>query len=221
MRFELALILVLAFVVYGQEKPTDTPSEPIWPAKFTTKFDEVFNYPLVGEVKTKGSFYYNYNTKRYRVDRENGKGDRYCGLNGLKWLKNTPCSQYVVNGDRYIYYPELKECCYCCSSEHGCGILHPQWHKGAEFLGVVSYQGREAFKWDKPGLQSNFYYETLHDEPQNRIMLGIDQKPNDHQIFDPAAWSTEFNDAVLELPSICKKSNSCSIASTCTAARNI
>ena len=124
---------------------------------FTADFTEVFKYPLIGEIKTKGRFFYDYNSRRYRVDRDNGKGDRYCGLNGLKWLKNTPCSQYVVNGDRYIYYPDLKECCYCCSSQHGCGILHPQWHQDSVFMGEVNYNGYEAFKWDKKGLQSNFY----------------------------------------------------------------
>ncbi len=30
-------------------------------------------YPLVGSGNTQGDFYYNHETKQYRVDRENGK----------------------------------------------------------------------------------------------------------------------------------------------------
>jgi len=36
-------------------------------------------YPLIGSSTTTGEFYYNWILKKYRVDRENGKFDRYCG----------------------------------------------------------------------------------------------------------------------------------------------
>ena len=195
------------------------PKTPVWPVKFTQDFTETFNYPVVGKVTTTGTYYYNAETRRYRVHRENGRGDRYCGINGTKILKDTPCDQYVVNGDRYIHYPKLNECCYCCSAEHGCGILRRDWLSGAKFLGEVEYKGYSAYKWDKAGLQSNYYFETVGENPEDRIMLDMDQTPNDDQSFDPLTWSLTFNDSLLELPSICKKSNTCSFASTCTAVR--
>lgn len=34
---------------------------------------------------------------------------------------------------RYLIFPELNECCLCCASDMGCGILSPSWLDGAEF----------------------------------------------------------------------------------------
>ena len=38
---------------------------------------------------------------------------------------------------RYLIFPDLGECCSCCSAESGCGILDPNWLKGAEYVGQV------------------------------------------------------------------------------------
>ena len=215
MRFTIALLALIAISVIAD------PSEPRWPTKFTEQFHEEFDYPVIGKYETEGTFYYDAGSMRYRVDRDNGHGDRYCALNGGKIFKNTPCSHIVVDGDRYMYYPELDECCYCCSAEHGCGLLRTDWLSGATFEGEVEYQGYMAYKWDKPGLQSNIYIETAEENPLDRKMLDMDQQPNDDQLFYPNTWSTTFDSSVLELPSICKKENSCALASTCTAVRNV
>eukprot|EP00344_Euplotes_crassus_P007758 CAMPEP_0197017620 /NCGR_PEP_ID=MMETSP1380-20130617/79645_1 /TAXON_ID=5936 /ORGANISM="Euplotes crassus, Strain CT5" /LENGTH=213 /DNA_ID=CAMNT_0042444747 /DNA_START=73 /DNA_END=713 /DNA_ORIENTATION=+ len=209
--------------------------------KFSVDFSETFKYgPL--EKSTDGSFFYDAASGRYKISRENGHYDRYCGANGLKIFQNTPCEQIVdASGDRYIHYPEKDQCCFCCDAVHGCGILKPNWQQGAEFLGETEYngvsaykwdkgcgilkpnwqQGAEflgqteyngvpAYKWDKKGLQSNFYYETITENPEDRIMLNIDQKPNDNQVYDPATWDLDFDDSELELPSICDRRKSCS-----------
>ena len=197
------------------------PEHPRWPVKFMENFEEEFNYKIFSAIKTKGTFYYDAASNRYRVNRENGKGDRYCAFNGMKIFKDTPCDQYVdEKGDRYLHYPDLNECCYCCSAEHGCGILRQDWVSGATYVGEIEYNNLLAYKWDKKGLQSNFYIETASEDPLNRVMLNMDQQPNDIQVFDPETWSTSFDDSILDLPSICKKSNSCSLGSTCTAARH-
>ena len=77
--------------------------------------------PIIGSGSTTGTLYYDVNKNSYRVDRENGRYDRYCGT--VKKFKDTKCSHIVSNGDRYLYYPELNDCCYCCDSSNGCGIL--------------------------------------------------------------------------------------------------
>ena len=46
-------------------------SQPSFPNKFTQKFHETFSYLLL-KRETEGTFYYNYDLKKYRVDRENG-----------------------------------------------------------------------------------------------------------------------------------------------------
>ena len=35
--------------------------------------------------------------------------------------------------NRYLVFPELKECCLCCNAENGCGILSATWLNGAEY----------------------------------------------------------------------------------------
>ncbi|CAI2380783.1 unnamed protein product [Moneuplotes crassus] len=204
------LVLLVIVVIASCE-----PEHPRWPTKFTVDFSETFKYgPL--KRSTNGSFFYDAASGRYKITRENGHYDRYCGINGLKIFQNTPCEQIVdASGDRYIHYPKKNQCCFCCDSAHGCGILKPNWQQGAEFLGQTEYNGVPAYKWDKKGLQSNFYYETITENPEDRIMLNIDQKPNDNQVYDPATWDLDFDDSELELPSICDRRKSCSWASLC------
>eukprot|EP00882_Tetradesmus_deserticola_P020734 GHRQ01022404.1.p2 GENE.GHRQ01022404.1~~GHRQ01022404.1.p2 ORF type:complete len:132 (+),score=31.68 GHRQ01022404.1:1-396(+) len=69
------------------------------------------------------------------VHRANGQGDRYCM--SIHPRTNTPCTHLVVSGQRYLIFPELKQCCKCCSSAGGCGILAPTWLDAAEYTGQV------------------------------------------------------------------------------------
>jgi hypothetical protein len=163
--------------------------------------------------------YYDAANNRERVDRDNGRYDRYCGLNGMKQFQNTPCNQYIVDGDRYLHYPQKNECCYCCSSEHGCGIVKSTWLTGAQFVGVEEHNGVQTYKWNQKGLQDNFYFETIADKPADRIMVALYQEPNDLQDFSTAR-TLEVSEDIFALPSICNKTTTCSMASTCTAVRH-
>lgn len=63
----------------------------------------------------------------------------------------------MIQGKRYLHFPNLGQCCYCCDSANGCGILKPDWAADAEYLGnVVDETGRTVEKWDKKGVQSNY-----------------------------------------------------------------
>ena len=72
-----------------------------------------------------------------RVDRDNGQYDKFCGP------AETPskCSHFVVNGERYIYYPEHDDCCFCCDNDHGCGALTTDWMKDATYVGQKVVDG--------------------------------------------------------------------------------
>ena len=218
----LAITLTLLAVVSCKEnkefsKDSPPTSPPVWPNQFEQSFDETFTYPLVGTHTTKGKFFYDWTNKMYRVDRDNGHYDRYCGP--VYPFSNTPCSQIVTSGDRYLYFPQKDYCCYCCSSEHGCGILKPDWLSGASFIDYVTEQDGTVFeKWNKPGLQSNFYYATATD----RIMKKIDQQPNDTQDFDVSSFKSTISDPnVFNLPAKCKKDFACPFISACTAVRKM
>ena len=97
----------------------------------------------------------------------------------------------------------------CCTSAQGCGILKPDWTKGALF--VKEENGN--YKWNQKGLQDNFYVERKSDG----VMVQIDQVPNDTQNYDPASFKATVDPKVFELPSYCKGKGGCSYASTCQA----
>ena len=173
----------------------------------------------VGTYKTKGEFYYDATNNRYRVDRENGRGDRYCWLNGLKVFSNTPCSHIVSEGKRYLHYPEKKSCCYCCNAAQGCGILKPTWLTGADFKGEVNIDGQQAYLWDQHGLQPNLYYETIAENPLDRKQIETFQGSNDKQVFDTTTFSKSLPNDHMALPDECEAASACSYASVCSAVR--
>jgi hypothetical protein len=209
------IMYFLALIVVGSAQVNEFPR---WPDLFKQSFNETFKYPGGKEHYTTGTFYYNWEDRTYRVDRDNGRYDRYCGFNGMKQWKDTPCTQYVAGGDRFLFYPKLNECCYCCSAEHGCGILKPDWMTGASFIGIEDHNGVNSYKWDQKGLQHNYYFETVSEKSTDRVMLGIYQEPNDYQDFHLDRSIPNKSD--FTLPSQCKKSTKCSLISTCTAVRS-
>jgi len=86
------------------------PSDPVWPMQFYQEFNETSNY-IAGAHHAKGKYYYDLTNLSSRIDRDNGRYDLYCGINGARGFKDTPCTQLVVDGMMWIYYPEKKDCC--------------------------------------------------------------------------------------------------------------
>ena len=53
---------------------------------------------------------------------------------------------------RYLYFPNLSSCCYCCNSTAGCGVLEPNWAADATYVGVeIDHNGNSADKFEKSG----------------------------------------------------------------------
>lgn len=50
----------------------------------------------------------------------------------------TPCQSLTVSGNRWIVFPQRSQCCLCCTSAHGCGILAPDWLKESDYMGQAS-----------------------------------------------------------------------------------
>ena len=67
------------------------------------------------------------------------------------------------------------------------------------------------------GMQHNFYYETIAEDPAQRTMLALLQEPNDFQDF--YHLQTDLPSGVLDLPAVCSRDTACSLLSTCTAVR--
>ena len=74
------------------------------PHHYTQDFTETSNFYQIYKGSTKGKLYYSADKKMQRIDRENGMFDRYCGSTYL--LRNTPCTHYVDENQRYLHFPE-------------------------------------------------------------------------------------------------------------------
>ena len=204
---------LLITLVFASMLKADDPKAPVWPDVFTQSFVEDLSYPVIGTGTTKGTIYYDWTNKRYRVDRENGKWDRYCGT--IFKFRDLACSHIVVDGMRYLYFPEKNYCCMCCTAQHGCGLLKPNWLEGAEYEGEVQSEenGRVLEVFNKKGLQDNLAYF----DKETGTMARITQQPNDDQKYDVSSFQKTVDSKKLELPAECDPSKKCGTFTICSA----
>lgn len=185
---------------------------PSWPNLFQQDFSEKMIYSIF-KGTTNGTIYYDFQNLRYRIDRENGKFDRYCG--SVYKLTKTPCSHYVVDNMRYLHFPEKNHCCACCDSAHGCGILKPDWMKDGKLTEEYEKDGKQFQVWNKPGLQDNLM--TVVKKGNFWVMTEINQKPNDLLMFNPDSQTCVVDEKVFELPEGCDPEKKCTKFSFCGA----
>lgn len=120
--FAIATILVIAVSI----------NPPVWPDSFEVAFDETFVLDT-GSQHVNGIYYYDAAHNRSRADRFNGKYSKFCAA--LAENVTTPCTNLVVNGSRWVIFPQKSMCCKCCDAAHGCGILQKNWLNGSSDLG--------------------------------------------------------------------------------------
>lgn len=205
------LLLFLLFPLLSAQTPSSPLYFPTWSANFTEKV-----ITSKGKVHTTtGTSYYDSLSSSLRVDRETAGGDTFCSLNGLKILGfNGKCSHFVVNGNRYLYYPEEDECCLCCGDEDGCGMLRPNWLQNAEFLGETEHNGVQTYEWNQHGAEDNYYYETVAEEALDREIVSVYQGDSDLQDF--WGYSHYIPEGVFDLPTKCTRNTRCSVVSWCS-----
>jgi hypothetical protein len=127
----------------------------------------------------------------FRVDRNNGNFDHYCGT--VYWFANTPCTHLVRDGKRHLVFPEKKFCCKCCTV--GCGVVKPTWFQGGSAQGREDVNGTEAYKYTVAGVQNNYYYETAASKPKR-----LYQHPDSDMVWDSGYTESSIDPKVFELP---------------------
>ena len=204
------LLLIIALVALARAAD---PTAPDWPSRFSQTFNEDLTYPIIGTGKTSGTLYYDWAAKRYRVDRDNGKWDRYCGT--IFKFTDTPCSHIVVEGKRYLHFPDKNYCCMCCTDVGGCGLLKPDWMSGAVYEGEIIDEDTQVKLqvFNNKGLQDN---RVFYDEATGH-MTRIAQGTNDDQKYSVDSFNTDFADSILSLPAACDPNKQCSKFSICGA----
>lgn len=206
-------LLVLFLGIKGEWAGLEPPQ---WPLAFQATFTRSYLQPLANSfTNITGALYYNFTSAQLRIDLSNGRLDRYCGFNGGKSLLNTPCSQVVGQGQRYLVYPELGECCVCCSAQDGCGVLDFDWLRNATFVSSVDFGGREAFQWVLTIPEQTYtYYETAAEVPEDRVMLGLWTGEEEFNQYYDVQQSLPVG--YLSIPEQCLDAGSCSMLSSCS-----
>jgi hypothetical protein len=91
----------------------------------------------------------------------------------------------------------------------------PTWLQNATYLGQVVLNGTTCNKWQKDGLQTNYWYSTPAGVP-----CELDEVPNDYIYWEPSTYVVaEPNPSLFNLPNYCDPSNLCSELSVCGAVR--
>ncbi len=180
-------------------------SGPYLPKHFKQSYTEDEHYWKYTKGSTSGTIYYDLASKRQRVDKKNGKFDKFCG--SIFWYKDTPCSQIVNEGKAYMYFPEKNHCCMCCDESQGCGIYKYDIMADAEKVDDFIKDGVEYETWQKNGLQMTFISES-------KILVGYKEKYSDWN-FDPNSLTIDFDTSVFDLPDICDPKKKCRLISKC------
>jgi len=217
------ILLVVAVAVIGVAavlmQPTAEkldPEPPKWPEKFTQNFTEIAFWAS-GWYNTRGTMYYDWTNKLMREDRESGQWDKMCASQYPE--EDTPCSHFVNQGNRFLYYPDKNDCCLCCnstSSDEKCGMKSPDWLKNATYMEpfyVHLNNGTyiQAFKWE---LKPHYYYESMEVNPEDRMMIEWQVIPEDAKFFD-FKRSLDVPSDKMDLPSICKVDKKCEKGDEC------
>jgi hypothetical protein len=199
----LLLTLAVAVAVLAQ-----TP--PVWPVRFQQDFVESWTTTPYHDV---GKLWYDSERGMSRLDRSNGKFDPFCSS-----VSNatTPCTQLVRDSKRYLIYPLLRICCYCCDSAHGCGILKREWLSNSKFVGKEELSGQFFNKFTDTDAQTD-YWSAIDEKQTPRKLVEGSQIFKD---FIMNTYSEEYiSDATFALPSYCG-TNVCPETSRCARFRN-
>ncbi|XP_075251442.1 uncharacterized protein LOC142343927 [Convolutriloba macropyga] len=207
-------IFAVAFILgaKGVLGADSTPSPPQWPDQFVQNFTET-SFWASGWYQTEGTFYYDWTNKKMSIEKESGMWDRLCASEYPD--KDTPCTHYVDSGDRYLYFPEMKTCCYCCNSSDTCDMKSPDWLKDANYVNTFFVHSGDtyikAYKWEN---KPHYYYETTETEPEDRTMVEWQNIPID-ALFFKLERSLSVSSNMVDLPSICAKDKTCSKGDIC------
>ena len=94
---------------------------------------------------------------------------------------------------RWLVWPAISTCCWCCTDSFGCGVLRPDWVAAVN----GTYEGRAplktpwrgfsaADKWSAVGGQQNYYWQDGSGASPAPLML--QQGTDDYQWFDPSTF---------------------------------
>eukprot|EP00270_Netrium_digitus_P001911 TRINITY_DN12115_c0_g1_i1.p1 TRINITY_DN12115_c0_g1~~TRINITY_DN12115_c0_g1_i1.p1 ORF type:complete len:259 (+),score=32.19 TRINITY_DN12115_c0_g1_i1:186-962(+) len=196
----LSILLFLTFSplsAYSLHANDDdfVPLAPIWPVSFTASFNEEMYFVFV-TMTTSGEYFYDSLNKRLRIDRQNGIGDRFCGT--AYPFRNTQCSHIVLDGVRYLVFPDYSYCCKCCTAAQGCGTPDQDWLVNATYVGQDYIYGQKCSKWITGQGLTTYYWNTADGAPVRITVDSTEQMTFVHDSFQSS--DDALPDKIFELP---------------------
>jgi hypothetical protein len=184
-------------------------SPPLLPESFQIAVDETYIQNGT-HYRVNAQYYYEAAKNRSRVDRVNGRYNDYCG--SVLPNDTTPCTQLVTKGNRWIYFTGKRQCCLCCTSAQGCGILKRNWLEGATYIGRERLIDTYYDKWEKDG---HFGANTCWVTTDTNILRRIDDGNKHTSDFLIHTFQNKtFDDSYFAVPSYCNGTH-CPAASLC------
>jgi hypothetical protein len=198
--------------------PYHPPPPPVqWPYTFNASWNEQTTFTGVTKYSG-GNTLYNWNNgvnPSMVWARWDGWADPYCN-NSLPLPYDSQCQHIVSGGKRYLYYPILGQCCYCCNDAQGCGVPAYNFLGSSRYLGEDVYYGIDVKMWE---LGDYVYYETTETEPADRDWVAT-IATNDTYTY-VWSFSRTINDpSALEVPGLCSVAAACP-AGPCLARRTL
>ena len=189
----IILIFALAALVLSQ-------SPPVWPERFQQDFVESYTTTTNRDI---GKIWFDSKRNLQRTDRTNGRWDSFC--NTIQ-TSNTPCTHLVLNSNRWIIFPVIKQCCFCCNATNGCGILRRDWLMGSKFAGKEDLSGQTFDKFVDAEAQIDYWATTDSLQIPRKLIMGKAITKD----FIMNTFSTEYiADSVFAAPSFCNIANKC------------
>eukprot|EP00435_Cladocopium_sp_Y103_P010963 s530_g2.t2 len=131
----------------------------------------------------------------------------------------------TVGGFRYLYFPNVKDCCKCCTYTAGTyecgGPVGPQWLNNAtgnlQYLGREEILGRTCHKWSVEGVfpgHLNYYFEDV----ASGRPCGIDgynylrtpaEAADDQYLFEVDGLNLTVDPSTFRVPDVCRDSRYC------------
>ncbi|CAM5998909.1 unnamed protein product [Sphagnum balticum] len=146
------LVLLLAIASIGAGLGVEGKTGPIYDYPYQVPFDET--YVVDGKSYTiNGQYFFDPKNARERLDRVNGVYNDMC--NSIVPDLATPCQQIIKDNRRWFLFPRRNYCCFCCDSEHGCGVVKPDWLADSEYLGQEKLNDTLYDKWSKDSKYEN------------------------------------------------------------------
>ncbi|CAE7605543.1 unnamed protein product [Symbiodinium natans] len=193
-----------------------TLPQPHWPSTFVADY-------VSDDKHTTG--YYASDTSpgvgASRITFEDGSGDHLCSYYHTK----TPCEQLTTGGFRYLYFPNLPDCCKCCTYATGSylcgGPVGPRWMSNA--TGNLIYEGKEVIlgrachKWGIQGIfptHMNYYFQDV----ETGLPCGLDgynylrtpdEPADDQYLFKVGSVNLTVPHSTFDVPQLCKAARYC------------